>query len=176
MFAKLKRALLMLWAVLSALVVIVGVILLRKSRREIQQGIEENAENERERAKEKIENTSASELVAASGNADALCRERRAAENVSVKDLVPFPSLQVSLTENLEKNEIRRRSKSICFAYVILKWFPYNQQRVFVRKLGRAARTICVFKSHLCSPPWKFCNGGGIFRRTVGKASKAAGR
>ena len=76
MFAKLKRALLMLWAVLSALAVIVGVILLRKSRRVIQQGIEENAENERERAKEKIENTSADELVAASGNADALCRER----------------------------------------------------------------------------------------------------
>ena len=76
MFAKLKRALLMLWAVLSALAVIAGVILLRKSRRVIQQGIEENAENERERAKEKIENTSADELVAASGNADALCRER----------------------------------------------------------------------------------------------------
>ena len=33
MFAKLKRALLMLWAVLSALAVIVGVILLRKNTR-----------------------------------------------------------------------------------------------------------------------------------------------
>ena len=76
MFAKLKRALLMLWAVLSALAVIAGVILLRKKRQAVQQGIEENAENERERAKEKIENTSADELVAASGNADALCRER----------------------------------------------------------------------------------------------------
>ena len=98
------------------------------------------------------QNTPASELVAASGNADALCRERRAAENVSVKDFVSFPPLQVFLTDNLEKNEIRRRSKSICFAYVILKWFLYNQQRVFVRKLGRTARTICVFKSHLCRP------------------------
>ena len=76
MFAKLKRALLMLWAVLSALAVIVGVILLRKNRRAIQQGIEENAENERERAKNEIENTPADELVAASDNADALCRER----------------------------------------------------------------------------------------------------
>ena len=33
MFAKLKRALLMLWAVLSALVAIAGVILLRKNAR-----------------------------------------------------------------------------------------------------------------------------------------------
>ena len=33
MFAKLKRALLMLWAVLSALAVIAGVILLRKNAR-----------------------------------------------------------------------------------------------------------------------------------------------
>ena len=76
MFAKLKRALLMLWAVLSALAVIAGVILLRKKRRAIQEGIEENAENERERAKNEIENTPADELVAASDNADALCRER----------------------------------------------------------------------------------------------------
>ena len=91
MFAKLKRALLMLWAVLSALAVIAGVILLRKKRQAVQQGIEENAENERERAKNEIENTPADELVAASDNADALCRERRAAENVSVKDLVAFP-------------------------------------------------------------------------------------
>ena len=76
MFAKLKRALLMLWAVLSALAVIAGVILLRKKRQAVQQGIEENAENERERAKNEIENTPADELVAASDNADALCRER----------------------------------------------------------------------------------------------------
>ena len=76
MLAKVKRALLIVWAVLSALAVIAGVILLRKKRQAVQQGIEENAENERERAKEKIENTSADELVAASGNADALCRER----------------------------------------------------------------------------------------------------
>ena len=33
MFAKLKRALLMLWAVLSALAAIAGVILLRKNAR-----------------------------------------------------------------------------------------------------------------------------------------------
>ena len=142
MFAKLKRALLMLWAVLSALAVIAGVILLRKKRQAVQQGIEENAENERERAKNEIGNTPADELVAASGNADALCRERRAAENVSVKDLVAFPPLQVFLTENLEKNEIRRRSKSICFAYVILKWCTLQPQRVFVRKLGRTASTM----------------------------------
>ncbi len=76
MFAKLKRALLMLWAVLSALAAIAGVILLRKSRRVIQQGIEENAENERERAKNEIENIPADELVVASCNADALRRER----------------------------------------------------------------------------------------------------
>ena len=76
MLAKVKRALLIVWAVLSALAVIAGAILLRKKRQAVQQGIEENAENERERAKEKIENTSADELVAASGNADALCRER----------------------------------------------------------------------------------------------------
>ena len=81
MFAKLKRALLMLWAVLSALAAIAGVILLRKKRQAIQEGIEENAENERERAKNEIGSTPADELVAASGNADALCRERRAAEN-----------------------------------------------------------------------------------------------
>ena len=76
MFAKLKRALLILWAVLSALAAIAGVILLRKKRQAVQQGIEENAENERERAKNEIGNTPADELVAASGNADALCRER----------------------------------------------------------------------------------------------------
>ena len=80
------------------------------------------------------QNTPASELVAASGNADSLCRERRAAENVSVKDLVAFPPLQVFLAENLEKNEIRRRSKSICFAYVILKWRTLQPATSFRKK------------------------------------------
>ena len=76
MFGRLKRALLIVWAVLSAFAAVAVVVLVGKNRRAFQNGIREDAENERERAKEKIENTSASELVAASCNADALRRER----------------------------------------------------------------------------------------------------
>lgn len=76
MFGRLKRALLIVWAVLSAFAAVAVVVLVGKNRRAFQNGIREDAENERERAKNEIENIPADELVAASGNADALCRER----------------------------------------------------------------------------------------------------
>ena len=76
MFAKLKRALLMLWAVLSASAVIAGVLFLKHNRRTVQRKIEEDAKNARKNTENEIENTSADELVAASCNADALRRER----------------------------------------------------------------------------------------------------
>ena len=76
MSARVKRALLVLWAVLSAFAAVAAVALLGKNRRAVQNRIREDAENEKERIKNEIENTPADELVAASGNADALCRER----------------------------------------------------------------------------------------------------
>ena len=66
----------MAWAVLSAFAAVAAVVLLGKNRRAVQNRIREDAENARKETEEKIENTPASELVAASGNADALCRER----------------------------------------------------------------------------------------------------
>lgn len=77
MFAKIKRALLTVWAVLSALAVIAAVIILRQNRRTIQREIEEDAENAKEKSKTEIEQTPAADLAAASGNADALRRERQ---------------------------------------------------------------------------------------------------
>ena len=76
MLAKVKRALLIVWAVLSAFAAVVVFALFGKNRRAFQNEIREDAENERERAKKEIENTPADELVAASGNADALRTER----------------------------------------------------------------------------------------------------
>ena len=82
MFARVKRALLIVWAVLSAFAAVAVVVLFGKNRWVFQNEIREDAENARKETKNKIENTPASELVAASGNADALCTERRAAKNV----------------------------------------------------------------------------------------------
>ena len=76
MFGRLKRALLIVWAVLSAFAAVVVVVLVGKNRRAFQNGIRDDAKNERERAKKEIENTPASELVAYSSNADTLRRER----------------------------------------------------------------------------------------------------
>ena len=76
MFARLKRALLIVWAVLSAFAAVVVVVLFGKNRRAFQNEIREDAENARKETKKEIENTPASELVAASGNADALRTER----------------------------------------------------------------------------------------------------
>ena len=76
MLAKVKRALLIVWAVLSALAAVAAVALFGKNRRAFQNRIRGDAENARKETKEKIENTPASELVADSGNADALRRER----------------------------------------------------------------------------------------------------
>ena len=76
MLAKVKRALLIVWAVLSASAVIAGVLFLKHNRRTVQRKIEEDAENARKNTENEIENTPASELVVASCNADALRRER----------------------------------------------------------------------------------------------------
>lgn len=77
MFAKIKRALLTVWAVLSALAVIAAVIVLRQNRRTIQREIEEDAENAKEKSKTEIEQTPAADLAAASACADTLRRERQ---------------------------------------------------------------------------------------------------
>ena len=82
MFARVKRALLVLWAVLLAFAVIAGAVFLQRKRRSILRKIEEDAENAKRKTENKIENTPASELIADSGNADALRTERRAAKNV----------------------------------------------------------------------------------------------
>ena len=76
MLAKVKRALLIVWAVLSASAVIAGALFLKHNRRTVRRKIEEDAENARKNTENEIENTPASELVVASCNADALRRER----------------------------------------------------------------------------------------------------
>ena len=67
-----------------------------------------------------------------------------------------MPPLQVFLTENLEKNEVRWRGKSRHLTYIILNIScPQTKHRVFVRKLGRTARYVCGVKPRLCSPQRK---------------------
>ena len=75
MISKLKRIMLIVWAVRASAGVIL-LLLLRRRPAETKQSVEEKAQNARNETKEKIEQTAAGDLVNAACNADELRRER----------------------------------------------------------------------------------------------------
>lgn len=75
MTSKLKRIMLIVWAVLASAGVIL-LLLLRRRPAEMKQSIEEKAQNARNKTREKIEQTAADDLVDAACNADELREER----------------------------------------------------------------------------------------------------
>lgn len=77
MFDKIKQAGIILWVVIASATAVVGFVLLNYRGKEDEQTIKEKAHEAKEHTRQKIEQTPAADLAAASGNADALRRERQ---------------------------------------------------------------------------------------------------
>lgn len=77
MFAKIKQAIIILWAVIASTAAVIGFILLNRRSKEDEQTIEEKAHEAKEHTRQEIEQTPASDLAAASACADTLRREKQ---------------------------------------------------------------------------------------------------
>ena len=77
MFAKIKQAGIILWAIIASAAAVIGFILLNRRSKEDEQIIEEKSHAAKEHTRQEIEQTPASDLAAASACADTLRREKQ---------------------------------------------------------------------------------------------------